>query len=89
MKSSEELRNLLVKIINEPEPTKSSLIRSFQNYIWESENTNYDEPLSTILIELAYDLDFYEPNEIWKKEDMSYYDESKLNVMLKDILGKI
>lgn len=29
--------------------------------------------------ELAYDLDFYEPNEEWKKEDTSYYSEDRLD----------
>lgn len=52
-------------------------IKSFQNEVWDDESIK-DEALHEILSELAYDLDFYETNEEWRKEDPSYQGDGRL-----------
>lgn len=46
---------------------RKRLVAKFQELVWSDENAN------EILSELAYDLDFYEPNEALRKEAPSYY----------------
>lgn len=59
------------------------LISEFQELIWNNENLN------EILSELAYDLDFYEPNEEWRKEAPSYYGDDRLEVVIKTAIQKL
>ena len=82
MKSPSEIIDNLKVILLEKEPAKMELIRTFQNNIWKDESL-YDERLTEILTELAYDLDFYEPNEEWKSEDSSYYGSEVLKERIK------
>jgi len=72
----------LNKILFEKEPLRSDLIKHFQDKIWSDEIIE-DETLEEILTELAYDLDFYEPNEDWRKQSPSYYDSGKLEEVIK------
>ncbi|HTN38087.1 MAG TPA: hypothetical protein VL053_13495 [Arachidicoccus sp.] len=48
---------LELELILKDKNNRSSLIKQFQELVWNDENAN------EILSELAYDLDFYEPNE--------------------------
>jgi len=69
---------------------RKELIDDFQKKIWEQQNYyTSNEVINSILSELAYDLDFYEPNEEWRKEDPSYYGEERLEQEIKDALRKI
>jgi hypothetical protein len=79
---------LLSQILNSNNTRKNDLIREFQNEIWNNESV-LDEELSDILTSLAYDLDFYEPNENLKKESLSYFGEEILNKVLIESLKKI
>jgi uncharacterized protein YcaQ len=57
---------ILEKIISD-KLNRKRLISEFQEFIWNAENAN------EILTELAYQLDFYEPNETERREDPSYF----------------
>ena len=72
MKSNVELIQLLQTLLGAEHRVKQDLIRKFQDEVWNDESIQ-DETLNEILSELAYDLDFYEPNEEWRKESLSYY----------------
>lgn len=58
--------------IRDKSRSRERLIFEFQELIWNDENAN------EILSGLAYDLDFYEPNEELRKEDPSYYGDDRL-----------
>lgn len=62
---------------------RSGLIKKFQELIWNDENAN------EILSELAYDLDFYEPNEEWRKQDPSYYGDERLEEEIRTAIKKL
>ena len=83
-----EIIDSLNKILLEKEPVRMELVKSFQNKVWNDEDAK-DEVLNEILSELAYDLDFYEPNEAWRKEDVSYYSDERLNELIKAAIKKI
>lgn len=59
------------------------LIDEFQQQIWDDQNAN------EILSELAYDLDFYEPNEKLRRESESYYGDDKLEELLNSAIQKL
>lgn len=73
----------ILELILKDKNNRSSLIKQFQELVWNDENAN------EILSELAYDLDFYEPNEQWRKEDPSYYGDNRLEVEIKSAIQKL
>lgn len=65
----------ILKNILSDKDKREALINEFQEKVWNGTGYSADERINEILIELAYDLDFYEPNEDWRKDDPSYYGE--------------
>lgn len=61
---------------------KVNKIKKFQETVWNDE-TIEDETLCDILSTLAYDLDYYEPDEKLRKEDLSYYGDERLEEEIK------
>ena len=88
MKSNVELIQLLQVILEAEQPIKQKLIKEFQDEVWNDESIQ-DETLNEILSELTYDLDFYEPNEEWRKEDLSYYGDGRLEEVVKTAIQKL
>jgi hypothetical protein len=70
---------ILEKILND-KINRKELIKEFQSQIWN----NAEAP--EVLKDLAYDLDFYEPNEVLRMEDPSYYGDERLE---KEVLTAI
>jgi hypothetical protein len=62
---------------------RKRLISEFQETIWSNQNAN------EILSDLAYELDFYEPNEKLRKENLSYYDDNRLEEEIKLAIQKL
>lgn len=69
---------LLDEIIENPEMLQSN-ISKFQHIVWhESNHDNKSESKYwSSLGDLAYDLEYYEPNPEWRKEDLSYYGDER------------
>jgi hypothetical protein len=88
MKSTIEIIETLNKILEEKEPAKMELVKRFQEEIL-TDDLIIDETIDEIVTDLAYDLDFYEPNKEWKKQDISFYGEERLEEIIKEGIGKI
>ena len=88
MKSSIELIQLLQTVLVAEHKIKQELIKEFQDEVWNDESIQ-NETLNEILSELAYDLDFYEPNEEWRKESLSYYGDDRLEKVVKTAIQKL
>ena len=73
---------ILEKILTD-KANRKQLICEFQELVWNDENA------SEILSELAYDLDFYEPNEEWRKESLIYYGDDRLEEIVKTAIQKL
>lgn len=83
-----EVIEILKKILVENDVVKRELIKAYQNKIWFDE-TGESDIINELLTTLAYDLDFYEPNVLWRKEDISYYGTERLNEIINDVIVKI
>jgi hypothetical protein len=88
MKSATEIIEILNKILKEKEPFKTELIDDFQNDFFNDESIR-DEALEIIVGDIASDLDFYEPNEEWRKQDSSFYGNEKLEEIIKQGIIKL
>lgn len=88
MKSIVEITQSLNLILDVQDAERIELVGKFQYEIWNDESIK-DEKLNEILSELAYDLDFYEPNEEWRKKSSSYYGEERLEELIKLGIQKI
>lgn len=88
MKSIFEIVQSLKYILSVRYSERIALVKKFQNEIWNDESVR-DERLNEILSELAYDLDFYEPNEEWKGESSNYYGDEILENLIKSGMRKI
>ncbi|MEH3114031.1 hypothetical protein [Pedobacter terrae] len=88
MKSNIELIQLLQTVLEGEHRVKQMLIKKFQEEVWNDESIQ-DETLNEILSELAYDLDFYESNEEWRKESLSYYGDDRLEEVIKTAIQKL
>jgi hypothetical protein len=78
-----EIKMQLLEQILQDKENRVILIKKFQEEIWNNDNAN------EILSDLAYDLDFYEPNEGWRKESSSYYGDERLEQEIKLALEKL
>lgn len=78
--------NQLIELLSEAHKAtgqdKVDGIKKFQEIVWDDE-TIQDETLNDILTTLAYDFDFYEPDNEKRKEDASYYGDERLNDEIK------
>jgi len=86
-----DLINLIEKILSDKE-NRINLIKDFQQKISNiniEKNENFKNDIFEILNELAYDMDFYESNPKFRKEDPSYYGEERLRLEIKEALEKI
>ena len=88
MKTNVELIQTLQVILDTEHQNRAKFIKEFQDEVWNNESIQGDA-LNEILSELAYDLDFYEPNEEWRKQNSSYYGDIRLEELLKFAIQKL
>jgi hypothetical protein len=67
---------------------RKQLIKEFQNQVW-NKHIDVSESINNILSELAYDLDYYEPDDILRTQDNSYFGNDKLEQEIQIALKKI
>jgi len=80
-----QLTNIANKILTDKK-VAPLLIKQFQELAWNLKDSSFE---SEVFARLAYDLDFYEPNAILRKEDPSFYDNEKLSEIVKEAIEKI
>jgi len=88
MESLADIINLLYRILKAQGLEKITHIASFQKYIFDDsfpENENF----SVVLCDLAYDMDFYEPNEEQRKQSPSFYGDEELGKRIKSTIAKL
>jgi hypothetical protein len=64
------------------------LIRQFQQIVWNVPHDKEDKPWE-VLRDLAYDLDFYEPDPIRRAKDYSFYDKDRALTEIKTAKDKL
>jgi len=83
----EELIDILIQAINE-ENYREKYIREFQNIIWNIDKDDMNPEILSMFDELAYDLDYYEPDPIKRKEELSLYGDDEAVNRVKIFLIK-
>lgn len=68
---------------------KQVLIQQFQERVWNDQLQGLTDEQQDRLSELAYDLDFYEPDATNRAEDPAYYGDEKLIHLIDDVLVKL
>lgn len=84
--SVENLVNILIQASQSREQ-RPKLISEFQSAVWNTPEDNSWE--WEILTDLAYDLDFYEPNADLRAEDESYKDDEQAVQEIESALEKL
>jgi hypothetical protein len=87
MDTPEELRVLLVQILKQKQE-RSRLVKEFQRRIWTTAEGSRigNEIEDGLLRDLAYDLDYYEPDSKTRPSDYSYYDDDHLEHIVGSVL---
>lgn len=79
------IKDILIKAQSSKGEERESYIQEAQNLIWEDE-TIQDETINDLLTDIAYVLDFYEPNKEWRRESASFYGDEQLEKELKSVI---
>lgn len=82
----DELVTTLVAALRSREQ-KQELIKSFQQRIWDSDIE--EGPLEEVLGDLAYDLDFYEPDSIKRSESGSFFGDERADEKVRTALRRL
>ena len=88
MKSDSDIISILKLILTKKGSDKLEYIISFQKEVFDDE-TVIDEELDEVLSDLAYDLDFYEPNEERRKSNSNLRSEQYINELIGEAIEKI
>lgn len=88
MPDVQELIELLGRVI-EDRARRITHVKRFQEIVWSSENLHADPEIVRILRDLAYDLDFFEPNDQVRAEDPSLYGDARLEEEIRSVLEKL
>ena len=73
---------ILEQILSD-KPNRQRLISQFQKIVWN------DERASDLLSEVAYDLDYYEPDEKEREREPSYYGDDRLEQEINEVMQKL
>ena len=66
---------LMDRMLESPEEL-DELIKNFQQIVWNAVHKEDDKAWS-VMRDLGYDLDFYEPDPIRRVQDYSFYDKDR------------
>jgi len=88
MAATQELIELLERVVAE-RPLRVELVKNFQERVWDSNDLGDDPHVAGVLRDLAYDLDFFEPDEIARADDPALYGEDRLIEEIRSALQKL
>lgn len=84
----QELINLLQAAARQP-GQRQHFIAKFQQAVWDAPEDSSAGREWEILRDLAYDLDFYEPNETSRAESSSYFGDEQAEKEIEAALAKL
>ena len=88
MKSIDAMLALLVRAQRDPLNRKEA-IKEFQSLVWDSPEFSLGQVGYNVLADLAYDLDFFEPDPAARHEDRSYYGNDRLEEQIGTALQRL
>jgi hypothetical protein len=84
----QELVRILSSVLEQPDRRKQ-LIKEFQQRVWDSSESGPESRELETLRDLAYDLDFYEPDISIRAEDGSYYGDERAEEEIRSALERL
>jgi hypothetical protein len=89
MKSElETLTAILRSVLNEKR-NRRALIGEFQSKVWNESDEFLGSAEGQIVGDLAYDLDYYEPDPSKRRESESYFDDERLELLINESLDNL
>lgn len=64
-------------------------IKRFQERVWAADSLDEIPDVSRVLSELAYDLEFFEPDDRIRAEEPKFYGDARLEEEIKSALNKL
>jgi hypothetical protein len=86
--SPQSLAQILLKAMQDSE-NRLHLVKIFQEIVWDADEPLGSEEVERILNDLAYDLDYYEPNPEWRREVPSFYGDERFEEEVRSALVKL
>ncbi len=68
---------------------RQQLIAEFQKAVWDAPENHSESWECQVLRDLAYDLDYYEPDASKRAEDVSYTNDEQVVAEIKSALEKL
>ena len=65
---------------------RPTIIKDFQEAVFNSSDVIGDECADEIFRDLAWDLESYEPDPIWRRQDPSFFGDRRAKKLLKSAL---
>jgi len=90
MVDKEQLLHYLRLALNDP-ASRSESIKRFQSAVFEGDqhSLGVNDFEWDVFTELAQDLDYYEPDSDFRREDPSFYGDERVEAEIKDALEKL
>jgi hypothetical protein len=88
MTSLDAMLALLVRALREPS-TRRATVRQFQSLVWECPRHSIARETYDVLADLAYDLDYFEPDPVSRAQNMSYYGDERLEQEIQIALRRL
>jgi hypothetical protein len=88
MTSMHELIGLLQRMLGDPD-RRLEHVKSFQTAVWDSERLDADAAAIEVLRDLAYDLDFFEPDDRARAADPALYGHARLEAEVGSALERL
>lgn len=88
MGATQELIELLERVVAD-RALRGELVKNFQERVWASKDLDADPHVTCVLRDLAYDLDFFEPDEKARADDPALYGEERLLEEIGSALQKL
>jgi hypothetical protein len=68
---------------------RPTAIREFQKLVRQSDEIIGTQATDEILHDLAYDLEFYEPDDAWRKQDAAFFSDGRAKELIRSALTKL
>jgi hypothetical protein len=88
MTSLDAMLALLVRILRESSTGKAT-VTQFQSLVWECPRHSIAKDTYDVLADLAYDLDYFEPDPVSRAQDASYYGHERLEQEIQAALRRL
>ena len=83
-----ELINLLEQILSD-RAQRAEHVKQLQQIVWNTINLHPDSEVIRILRDLAYDLDFFEPDDQVRADDPALYGDARLEEEIRSTLERL